>query len=71
MKPAEVRQLTDQELVDKLTELETEVSNLKFQQATHQIENPNVIKAVKRDVARLKTIMRERELGLNLTAKTE
>ena len=71
MKPAEVRQLTDQELTDKLNELETEVSNLRFQQATHQIENPNVIKAVKRDVARVKTIMRERELGLNLTAKTE
>ena len=71
MKPAEVRQLTDQELTDKLNELETEVSNLRFQQATHQIENPNVIKAVKRDVARVKTIMRERDLGLNLTAKTE
>ena len=71
MKPAEVRQLTDQELTDKLNELETEVSNLRFQQATHQIENPNVIKAVKRDVARVKTIMRERKLGLNLTAKTE
>ena len=71
MKPAEVRQLTDQELTDKLNELETEVSNLRFQQATHQIENPNVIKTVKRDVARVKTIMRERDLGLNLTAKTE
>lgn len=71
MKPAEVRQLTDQELTDKLNELETEVSNLRFQQATHQIENPNVIKAVKRDVARVKTIMRERDLGLNLTGKTE
>ncbi|MCK5077357.1 MAG: 50S ribosomal protein L29, partial [Calditrichia bacterium] len=70
MKPAEVRQLTDQELTDKLNELETEVSNLRFQQATHQIENPNVIKAVKRDVARVKTIMRERDLGLNLTGKT-
>ena len=71
MKPAEVRQLNVQEITDKLDELETELSNLVFQKATHQIENPTVIGTVKKDIARVKTIMRENELGLNLTEKTE
>jgi large subunit ribosomal protein L29 len=70
MKAEEIRQMTDEELQEKLDELETELSNLLFQKATFQIQNPNMIRFVKRDIARIKTIMRERELGINQTEKT-
>lgn len=70
MKAEEIRQMTDEELKEKLDELETELSNLLFQKATFQIQNPNMIRFVKRDIARIKTIMRERELGINQTEKT-
>lgn len=71
MKVAEIRQMTNDELTVKLDELVTELSNLRFQQATHQIEKPAVIRTVRRDIAKLKTIMRERELGLHLAEKTQ
>lgn len=70
MKAEEIRQMTDDELKEKLDELETELSNLLFQKATFQIQNPNMIRFVKRDIARIKTIMRERELGIKQTEKT-
>lgn len=64
MKVKEVRQLTEVELNNKLTELKTELFNLRFQLATGQLDNPLRIKTVRKDIARVKTIVRERELGI-------
>ncbi len=64
MKANEIRQMTDVELNSKLSDLKTELFNLRFQLATGQLDNPMRIKAVRKDIARVKTIMRERELGI-------
>ena len=64
MKANEIRQLTDNELDDKLLELKSELFNLRFQLATGQLDNPMRIKAVRKDIARVQTILRERELGI-------
>ncbi|HLR35648.1 MAG TPA: 50S ribosomal protein L29 [Tissierellales bacterium] len=64
MKVNEIRQMTDQELDSKMLEFKNELFNLRFQMATGQLENPMRIKAVRKDIARIKTIMRERELGI-------
>ena len=57
--------LTDAELNDKLKELKSELFNLRFQSATGQLENTARLKAVKHDIARMYTILRERELGIS------
>ena len=62
MKAAELRELSDEELRGKLRELQEELFNLRFQLATGQIENVGRIRTVRRDIARLKTIQRQREL---------
>ncbi|MBZ4645224.1 MAG: large subunit ribosomal protein [Petroclostridium sp.] len=62
MKANKVRELTSAELQQKLSELKAELFNLRFQHATNQLENPMRIKEVKRSIARVKTILREREL---------
>ena len=64
MKANEIRQMTDQELDSKMLELKNELFNLRFQVATGQLDNPKRIKAVRKDIARVKTIIRERELGI-------
>ncbi|MCF6461678.1 50S ribosomal protein L29 [Clostridium sp. Cult3] len=64
MKVNEIRQLTDVELDTKLLDLKNELFNLRFQLATGQLDNPMRIKAVRKDIARVKTIIRERELGI-------
>ncbi|HLS91126.1 MAG TPA: 50S ribosomal protein L29 [Limnochordia bacterium] len=64
MKARELRELTDDELGRKLADLKEELFNLRFQAATGQLDNPMRMKAVKKDIARVKTIMRERELQL-------
>jgi large subunit ribosomal protein L29 len=63
-KPAELRNLTDDELVDKLREAKAELFNLRFQAATGQLESHGRLRAVRTDIARIYTIMRERELGI-------
>ena len=60
----EMRGLEDDELVTKLREAKEELFNLRFQAATGQLENHGRLKAVKKDIARIYTIMRERELGI-------
>lgn len=65
MKAVELRKSNDQDLNKKLTELKEELFNLRFQLAVNQLENPMRIRAVKRDIARVKTILRERELSWN------
>ena len=62
MKAEEIRDLTDDELVRKLADLKEELFNLRFQMATGQLDNPMRMKAVRRDIARVKTVQREREL---------
>ena len=64
MKVKEVRQLSEAELSNRLTELKAELFNLRFQLATGQLDNPLRVKAVRKDIARVKTIVRERELGI-------
>ena len=65
MKAAELRQMTIGDLKAQLEELKDELANLRIQKAMHQIQNPNRIREVKRDIARIKTILREYELGIS------
>jgi large subunit ribosomal protein L29 len=62
MKASELRELTDEELQQRGREMAEELFNLRFQLATGQIENVGRIAAVRRDMARVKTIQRERQL---------
>ena len=62
MKASEVRELTTAELESKLKDLKAELFNLRFQLAINQLDNPMRISAVKKDIARVKTIIRENEL---------
>ena len=62
MKTKELREMTNEELVRKVNELKTELFNLRFQLATGQLTNSASIGLVKKDMARVKTIIREREL---------
>lgn len=64
MKVKEARQLTEVELDNRLLELKKELFNLRFQLATGQLDNPMQIKIVRKNIARVKTIIRERELGI-------
>ncbi len=64
MRADELRDMTVVELGQKLKEFKEELFNLRFQHATAQLDNPMRIKEVKRDIARVKTIIRERELGI-------
>ncbi|EGL38625.1 ribosomal protein L29 [Parvimonas sp. oral taxon 110 str. F0139] len=63
MKIKEIRQMNDSDLQAKLKDLKVELFNLRFQLATGQLENPMRIGGIKRDIARVKTIIRERELN--------
>jgi large subunit ribosomal protein L29 len=61
MKASELRELSVAELEVKLGELKQELFNLRFQHAVNQLENPMRMKAVKRDIARVKTVLRASE----------
>ncbi len=61
MKSREIRDMTSEELNQKVDDLKKELFNLRFQAATAQLDNPMRIKEVKRDIARAKTVLRERE----------
>ena len=62
MKNNELRELSTEELQTKLAELKTELFNLRFQQSINQLDNPMRIPAVRHDIARIMTVMREAEL---------
>ena len=62
---ASLRSLEDDELETKLREAKEELFNLRFQAATGQLESHGRLKAVRKDIARIYTIMRERELGIS------
>lgn len=63
MKNTEIKKLTAEELMTKLKDLKSELFNLRFQLAINQLENPMRIKAVKKDIARVLTFLREKELS--------
>ncbi|MBQ5800804.1 MAG: 50S ribosomal protein L29 [Clostridia bacterium] len=60
MKVKEIRELSTEQLETKLTELKRELFNLRFQHAINQLENPHKITDVKRDIARVMTVLREK-----------
>ena len=62
--PAELRELTEEDLVAKLRESKEELFNLRFQMATGQLDNNRRLRVVRHEIARIYTVMRERELGL-------
>ena len=60
MNTTEIRNMSSEELVKKLKELKEELFNLRFQNAINQLENPHKIADVKKDIARVKTILNEK-----------
>ena len=71
MKPAEIRELTDAQLADKLKEMRAELFNLRFQMATSQLDNTARVKTVKKDIARILTEQRARQIAAEKTAAAE
>lgn len=67
---AEIRALSDAELQERIDDAKEEMFNLRFQRASGQLENTSRVRVVRRDIARLKTIQRERQLAAQL-AKQE
>jgi len=63
MKAKKLRDMTSQELDNQFNDLKSELFNLRFQLATGQLDNPVKIKYVKKDIARVKTIQKEKELN--------
>ena len=70
VKATELRELSEEELVTKLREAKAELFNLRVQGATGQLDNNRRLQVIRREIARIYTIMRERELGLSV-APTE
>ncbi|WCK54770.1 50S ribosomal protein L29 [Aneurinibacillus sp. Ricciae_BoGa-3] len=64
MKANEIRDLTTAEIEQKVTSLKEELFNLRFQLATGQLDSPARIRQVRKDIAKAKTVLRERELGI-------
>ena len=63
-KPEELRDLSDDELDTKLAEAKEELFNLRFQLVTGQLDNPMAIKIIRKEIARILTVIRERELAV-------
>lgn len=70
MKPNEYRNMTSEELTLKLKDLKSNLFTLKMNYAMRQVDNPMQINLLKKDIARVQTIIRERELGLNQVKKS-
>ncbi|MFN2640673.1 MAG: 50S ribosomal protein L29 [Actinomycetota bacterium] len=70
MKALELRDLSDEELAQKLDEAKEELFNLRFQLVTGQLDNPMRLKVMRREVARIMTVIREREIEYHETAGT-
>lgn len=68
MKASELRELTTHELNAKLKDLKAELFNLRFQLAINQLENPMRISVVKKDIARIKTVLRQHEINNSANA---
>ena len=61
MKAADLREMSDQELEQRLKDFKAELFNLRFQQATGQLQNPIMLRDTRHNIARVKTILRERD----------
>ena len=68
MKTSELREMTSAELETKLQDLKEELFNRRFQLAINQLDNPMRISAVKKDIARVQTVIRQNELSENADA---
>ncbi len=64
MKTSEIRELTDEEIIAKIEECKEELFNLRFASATGSLEKPSRINELRKAVARMKTVLRERELSV-------
>ena len=71
MKPAEIRELSDEALAEKLKDCRAEVFNLRFQMATSQLDNTARVTTVKKDIARVLTEQRARQIAAEKSAATE
>ena len=67
----ELRGVADEELVEQLKQAKEKLFNLRFQAATGQLENHGRLRAVRKDIARIYTVMRERELGITTVTPTD
>ena len=65
MKSSEIRDLSASDVQERIQEHEEELANLRIQLATRQLDNPIAFRDAKRDLARLKTVLREHELGIH------
>jgi large subunit ribosomal protein L29 len=65
MKASEIRELSLEELSQKLSDLKAELFNLRFQHTVKQLDNPMRLAVVKKDIARVKTVIRQKETGAN------
>jgi large subunit ribosomal protein L29 len=63
MKPQDIRELTDDEIQERIRELQEERFRLRFRSTTMELENPKLLTEIRRDIARMKTVLRERELA--------
>lgn len=71
MKANELFDMTNKELEVKLDSLKQELFNLRFKHATGQLENANQLNFVKKDIARVKTVLRQRELNISVEPKSK
>lgn len=71
MKLEEILQLTESEIKQRLEDSLEELQNLRFQHATHQLDNPLRLRTLRREIAQLKTILHEYELGLRTPVKQQ
>jgi len=62
VKAADIRELTEDEILARIEEVQEEIFRLRFRSATQALENPKLLQSLRRDVARMKTILSEREL---------
>jgi large subunit ribosomal protein L29 len=65
MKPSNFFEMTNEELNNKLVELKAELFDLRFKHATNQLSNPMILAERRRDIARAKTVLKQRELGIS------
>lgn len=71
MKLEKVREMTEVELNTELNKMKTELFNLRFQHVTGQLENPIKLRDVKKDIARVKTVIREKQIEAEKAQKAE
>lgn len=63
MKAADIRDLSDEEILEQIAQAKEELFRLRFRSATQELESPALIKGLRRDIARMKTILRQREMS--------